>query len=428
MTMYASVTILIALLMIGMTVHVLTYSGFNKTQKTWFVVTFISIMACAGAEFAVHCGYYDQKFAIPLTIITVIQFSLSPVLAMLFCGALGLKNQWKVAIGFFAVSLITEIICAPFGWIFSFGADGYSRGDAFIIYEIFYFVSLGYLIVSLIFVGRLFRHRDKTTIIMIFVVLIAGIIPMTFFKLHVAYVSIAIASCFCYIYYNDLVQQDTKTELVTNQEKITSMQEHIISGLASLIESRDTETGEHVMRTSNIVKMIAEDSLAVGLYAQYIDEHFISLLYTLAPMHDVGKIVVSDQILRKPGKLTKEEYEEMKRHASEGGNVVRKILSGITDEEYLSFASDIATYHHEWWNGSGYPKGLKEEEIPICARIMAIADVFDALVSKRCYKEPIPFDEAIELMKKESGTHFDPRLLEVFINNKEKFREYCENK
>lgn len=105
---------------------------------------------------------------------------------------------------------------------------------------------------------------------------------------------------------------------MTNQEKITSMQEHIISGLASLIESRDTETGEHVMRTSNIVKTIAEDSLAVGLYAQYIDEHFISLIYTLAPMHDVGKIVVSDQILRKPGKLTKEEYEEMKRHASEG--------------------------------------------------------------------------------------------------------------
>ena len=206
------------------------------------------------------------------------------------------------------------------------------------------------------------------------------------------------------------------------------MQEHIISGLASLIESRDTETGEHVMRTSNIVKTIAEDSLATGLYVQYIDEHFISLIYTLAPMHDVGKIVVSDQILRKPGKLTKEEYEEMKRHASEGGNVVRKILSGITDEEYLSFASDIATYHHEWWNGSGYPKGLKEEEIPLCARIMAIADVFDALVSKRCYKEPIPFDDAIELMKKESGTHFDPRLLEVFIRNKEKFREYCEIK
>lgn len=258
---------------------------------------------------------------------------------------------------------------------------------------------------------------------MIFVVLIAGIIPMTFFKLHVAYVSIAIASCFCYIYYNDLVQQDTKTELVTNQEKITSMQEHIISGLASLIESRDTETGEHVMRTSNIVKTIAEDSLAVGLYAQYIDEHFISLIYTLAPMHDVGKIVVSDQILRKPGKLTKEEYEEMKRHASEGGNVVRKILSGITDEEYLSFASDIATYHHEWWNGSGYPKGLKEEEIPLCARIMAIADVFDALVSKRCYKEAIPTSEAFEIIKEESGTHFDPKLVEVFLAHKEKYEE-----
>lgn len=107
------------------------------------------------------------------------------------------------------------------------------------------------------------------------------------------------------------------------------------------------------------MKSIAENAVADGVYADVIDDHFISLLYTLAPMHDVGKIVVSDTILCKPGKLTPEEFEEMKRHASEGGTIVRRILSGITDEEYLTFASDIATYHHEKWNGKGYPKGLK---------------------------------------------------------------------
>ena len=143
-------------------------------------------------------------------------------------------------------------------------------------------------------------------------------------------------------------------------------------------------------------------------------------MYTLASMHDVGKILVPDSILKKPGKLTPEEYETMKVHAASGGDVVIKVLSGITDEEYLKFVSDIATYHHEWWDGTGYPKKLKGEEIPLCARIMAIADVYDALISKRCYKDAMPIDEAIKIIKEESGTHFDPLLVDVFL-------EYVEN-
>ncbi len=428
MTVYSSVTLLISLLMVAMTIHVLTYSGFNRKQKAWFVVTFLSITFCAVAEFAVHCGYYDPKFAIPLTILTVLQFSLSPVLAMLFTGALGLKHQGKIAAGFFAANFLTQFICAFFGSIFRFGAEGYERGNLFILYEFFYFMGTAYLLFALIFVGRKFHHRDLTTIIMILVVLAGGILPMTIYKLHVAYAAIAISSCLCYIFYNDLVQQDTQAELVSNQEKINSMQGHIISGLASLIESRDSETGEHVARTSALVKSIAENAVADGAYANVIDDHFISLLYTLAPMHDVGKIVVSDTILCKPGKLTPEEFEEMKRHASEGGTIVRRILSGITDEEYLSFASDIATYHHEKWNGKGYPKGLKGEEIPLSARIMAIADVFDALVSKRCYKEPMTFEEALSVIEKEAGEHFDPNLVAVFLKHKEEYRSLCVNK
>ena len=115
----------------------------------------------------------------------------------------------------------------------------------------------------------------------------------------------------------------------------------------------------------------------------------------------------------------------MKRHAAEGGAVVREILSGITDEEYIQFASDIATYHHERWGGGGYPANLSGEQIPLNARIMAIADVFDALVSKRCYKDPIPFDDAIKIIEEESGTHFDPKLVEVFLKYKEKYRSFC---
>ena len=410
--------------MIAMTFHVLTYSGFNKMQKGWFAGTFIAVMFCCLAEYAVHCGYYDKAFKIPLTILTVLQFSTSPVLAMFFSGALGLKKQRTAAFSFFGVSLLTEVICAPFGAIFYFNDTGYFRGDYFWIYEVFYFFSLAYLVVSLAIAGRRFRHRDSITIIMILVVLFSGILPMTFYKLHVSYIAIGIAACLCYIYYNDLVQQDTKAELVANQEKMSSMQSHIITGLASLIESRDTDTGEHVARTSFYVKTLAENAREEGIYLNQINDEFISLLYLLAPLHDVGKILVSDQLLTKPGRLTKEEYEEMKKHASEGGLVIKKILDGITDEEYLKFASDIAMYHHEWWNGTGYPSQLKGDQIPLAARIMAIADVFDALTSKRCYKDEMSAEDAFKILKGEAGTHFDPLLIEVLLRHKDKYVAY----
>lgn len=421
MTFYMSTTILIALLMIAMTIHVLHYSGFNKIQKAWFIVTFSAIMLCAAAEFAVHCGYYNPKFRIPLYIITVIQFSVSPCLAMLFAGALGLKHQGKIALAFLGVGLLIEIISAPFSWVFGFNQEGYFRGNGFITYEILYFLSLIYLLVALVIVGRRFKHRDFITIIMVLVGLIAGIIPMTIYKLHVAYLAVAIGSVLCYVYYNDLVTQDMNTELLNQQKKLSDMQAKIISGLANLIESRDTETGEHVIRTSEYVKALALDCREEGVYSNILTDHYIDLLYTLAPMHDVGKIAVSDVVLKKPGKLTSEEYEEIKKHAIFGGTVVRQILSDITDEEYLSFASDIATYHHERWDGSGYPFGLKGENIPLCARMMSVADSFDALVSKRCYKDPMPVEEALKLMKEESGTHFDPKLIDVFLKHKDTY-------
>lgn len=421
MNYYSGMTLLLVILMIAMIIHVLNYSGFNKVQKGWFIATFATIAFCASAEYALHCGYYNSAFRVPLTILTVLQFSLAPCFSMLFAGALGLKYQDKIALGYFLFCLLVNTICAPFGWIFTFKATGYDRGPAFLIYEITYFLSLAYILVVLYLAGRNFHHRDRITILMILVVLAAGIVPMTINKLHIAYVAVGISSCLCYVFYNDLVQQDTKEELLEKQQKISDMQAQIISRLANLIESRDTETGEHVARTSEYVKTLAEDALNSHLYSEEINEHFIDLLYSLAPMHDVGKILVSDKILRKPAKLTPEEYEEIKKHASSGGRIVKQILSDIADEEHVKFASDIAMYHHERWDGKGYPNGLKEEEIPLSARIMAIADVFDALVSKRCYKESMPVDEAFKIMESESGTHFDPKLIEIFLKHKEKY-------
>ena len=421
MTIYICSIAITGLLMIAMIMHVLSYSGFDKTQKTWFTLTFLSIIICSDAELAVHCGYYDIAFAGLLTVVTVIQFSISPLLAVLFSGALGLHRQSRIASLFFIPSLLIEVLCAPFGLIFYFSDKGYSRGEYFVIYEILYIISLLYLAVSLIIVGKKFNHRDTLTIIMGVVVLLGGIIPMTLYKINITYVSIGISACLCYIYYNDLIQHDTKEQLVTNQRKISEMQTHMISGLSSLIENRDTETGEHVARTSRYVRTLAENAVKDGVYSDIIDEHYIELLYSLAPLHDVGKIVVSDKILKKPGKLTPEEFDEMKKHAAAGGKVVRQILEGITDEEYTSFASDIATYHHEKWNGSGYPEHLSGENIPLSARIMAIADVYDALISERCYKKAMPREKAVNIIKEESGSHFDPKLVEVFLRHKDEF-------
>ena len=420
---YLAATIITILLMIAMTVHVVGYSGFNRTQKTWFIATFAAVSFCALAEFAVHYNgdAYTEGFGPFLTFITVLQFSISPCLAVLFAGALGLKKQDGLLIGLLAFNLLLEITCAPFGWIFEFKDGVYSRGPFFLIYIISYFVSLGYMIVVLFLAGKNFNHRDLPTIIMVFVVLVGGILPMTLVNIHIAYTAISISACICYVYYNDLVQQDTSAELSRNQQKINAMQAHITSGLANLIESRDTETGVHVARTSAYVKTLANDLREEGVYADVLTDHYIDLLVNLAPMHDVGKILVSDQILRKPGPLTIEEFEEMKKHAKFGGNVVREVLQGVTEEEYVSFASDIATYHHERWNGKGYPAGLKGEDIPLCARIMSIADVFDALISKRCYKDPLPVEEAFKIIEEESGSHFDPKLVEVFLAHKEKY-------
>ncbi len=137
-------------------------------------------------------------------------------------------------------------------------------------------------------------------------------------------------------------------------------------------------------------------------------------------MHDIGKIVVPDAILKKPGRLTPQEFEQIKRHASEGGRIVHEILDGYEDPEYIKITANIATHHHEKWDGSGYPDGLKGEEIPLCARIMAIADVFDALVSPRIYKSPMTYEEAYEIIQQGIGIHFDPIIAKEFLNIKEK--------
>ena len=205
------------------------------------------------------------------------------------------------------------------------------------------------------------------------------------------------------------------TRLVGEKTRqVTDMQDSIIKGMAIMVESRDNSTGGHILRTSDCIQIFAGHLLEKKTLPQ-ITSNFCKLLIKAAPMHDLGKISVDDSILRKPGKFFPEEYEEMKKHAAEGAKIVKKILRDTPDDDFERIAVNVAHYHHEKWNGEGYPEGLKGEEIPLEARIMALADVFDALVSKRCYKEAKSYDEAFSIIQNDLGKHFDPVIGQAFI-------------
>ena len=421
MTFYQVNFLLTELLMLTMLMHVVGYSGFTREQKVWHLATFLSIALCSAAEYAVHGVAYRPSFALPLTILTVLQFSVVPMLGLLFSGALGIHHRGRFVAAYFTLNLAVEATAACFGYVFYFNDEGYFRASGFWIYGLFNALSVTYLFRNLIVVGRRFRHQDARTISMVMIILLAGILPMALLRLNIAYLAIALSATVCYIYYNDLVQQNVKEDLVENQKRLYDMQTQIVSGMANLIENRDLETGQHITRTGRYVKLLAEKARADGVYADRLDERFISLMTMMAPLHDIGKILVPDRILQKPGKLTPEEFEAMKLHAAQGGKVVHEIMEGIADEDSVNFAADIASYHHERWNGTGYPEGLKGEEIPLSARIMAIADVYDALISERCYKKAYPVSEAVEIIRSESGHHFDPQLVRVFLNHQDEF-------
>lgn len=197
--------------------------------------------------------------------------------------------------------------------------------------------------------------------------------------------------------------------------QIQKIQASIITGMATMVESRDNSTGGHIKRTSLVVRefsnILLEHSQEFGVDAVYVYN-----VVKAAPMHDMGKIAVDDAILRKPGKFSDEEYAKMKEHAAQGAVIVEKILEDIDDAEFKKIAINAAHYHHEKWDGSGYPEGISGETIPLEARIVALADVFDALVSKRCYKEAFDYDRAFRIMGESLGSHFDPKLGALFLS------------
>ncbi|MCF0223980.1 MAG: HD domain-containing protein [Fibrobacter sp.] len=213
-----------------------------------------------------------------------------------------------------------------------------------------------------------------------------------------------------------------RMDLVSNKIELMAMQEQMIMNMALMVESRDVNTGGHIKRTSGVVRiLVAELRKDPDLQ---ISGRFAKAVEFAAPMHDMGKIAIDDSILRKPGKFTDEEFAVMKTHAEKGGQIVSDLLSHLEDKMLVEVAKNVANYHHERFDGSGYPRKLKGEEIPLEARIMAIADVYDALVSKRCYKDEFPFDKAFSIIVDSMGTHFDPKMKNAFVNCREWLEDF----
>jgi len=208
---------------------------------------------------------------------------------------------------------------------------------------------------------------------------------------------------------NEMIQS-----LHQRNEEILYTQKVTIMSLASVAETRDNETGAHIIRTQNYVRALANYLSQQPEFSLQLTEEVVNLLYMSAPLHDIGKVGIPDAILLKPGKLTADEFEIMKQHAQMGGDAITRALGDRAETSFLRYAREIASSHHEKWDGSGYPQGLTGDHIPLSGRLMAVADVYDALISKRVYKKAFTHEAAVQIIREGRGKHFDPGIVDAF--------------
>lgn len=389
----------------------------TKESKKWFIITFIGIAVGISAEFTRSVLDIYPISNDLYRVITFIEFSVTPLLPIPLSLACGIKKPALYTGVILLVHVLVELVLLPTGFIFTIDSNGiYSRGDLYFIYIISYVISIFYLILSYYYISKKFQNRNLILLILALVVIFAGVIPSLIDReIKTAFLGMTFMAVIIYCYYEDLTQQNLNDKIHKKNERIKNMQTSTIIGIANLIESRDNVTGEHVKNTSNYVHILAETARYKGLYSDTITEDFVNYVVNAAPLHDIGKITIPDSVLHKPNKLTTEEFNIIKTHTTEGGKIIKQVLSGVTDYKYVKIATEVAIYHHEKWNGSGYPEGLKGEEIPVSARIMAICDVYDALTMERPYKKAFTKFEALKIISDTAGKHFDPELAKLFV-------------
>lgn len=222
------------------------------------------------------------------------------------------------------------------------------------------------------------------------------------------------------------VRKKLERDLLDSYKKVQSARNATILGLAKLAEYRDADTGAHLERIREYCKVVAEELSRKPEYKGYITPEYIDDIYNSSILHDIGKVGIPDSILLKPGKLDPEEFEVVKRHSALGGEALKEVEAKIEGQSFLTLGKEIAFYHHEKWDGSGYPRGLKGEQIPLSARIVALADVYDALTSKRVYKEAFSHEDARRIIVESKGSHFAPDVVDAFLMHEDTFRRIRE--
>lgn len=318
------------------------------------------------------------------------------------------------------------LICAPFIVnilivVFSIGKLEYRIGNitnysmGVPVYTCYVMVVVYTVLTFVTFIRRWnYIERHKRTSITLYMLIFSVFMVYQMFVPEALTTSMAITMLVVGVYLN---QENPSIK------KLSQYHKEMIMGFATLVESKDDNTGGHIRRTSLYAELLAKELRDRGYYKNILTKDYIRNLCLASPMHDIGKISIPDVVLQKPGKLTDEEYAIMKTHSEVGGRIIKETFGKLDDEEYKQMAYEMANYHHEKWNGKGYPTGLSKTDIPLCARIMAVADVFDAVSQKRCYRDAMPLDKCFDIIKEGSGRDFEPLLAEVFLDIRDKVEE-----
>ena len=337
------------------------------------------------------------------------------------------KAWWYVCVALCVLFNIFSCLSPFFNVYYTLGENNvYQRGKLFIltviIEVILYFEAL---LLVIKYHKKMSNAENIGFASFIFCPFITQIVQIA--NYGIALNSLGLTISFFIIYIN--MNQRLKTKLNTTEKQLSVLDNkktlllgNTIINLASLIETDDT-TSHHVKRITEYAKLIAQACKKNGLYKDIIDDNFVTIITKTSALHDIGNITVPHPVITKPSKVTPEEYEKIKGHALAGSEMVNSILSVGFEREFIKMAYDICKSHHEHWDGNGYPEGLKGKEIPLAARIVSIADVYDALVTPRCYKKTVSFEEAFRVIDNESGKHFDPELVMEFLKLKNKLKE-----
>ena len=404
----------------------------EKVFRRYFQLFFIFLILCITSHLVrqILDGQLGKGMHTFLSILPCLEgifvSTLPYMMGLLLLSLARTKYKKRIEIGLHSLlfaQVIFIIITGALGLIYYYDdANVYHRGSLYLLSNL---VPALMIIIGIVLLLCFGRRIGRLVNVAFGVFLVSPLIAIVIqsFTYGFQYIILMITASSVFMYFAILKEQSEQYK--KQNDAINKLQNGLILVLADLVESRDKCTGDHIKKTAEYVRIIMEELKESNVYVDELTDIFVEDVVRSAPLHDIGKIQVPDAILNKPGRLTSDEFEIIKTHTTAGKEIITSAINMVSEEDsgYLYEARNLAYCHHEKWNGSGYPQGLKGEEIPLSARIMAVADVFDALVSKRSYKEPFSFEEAINIIKESSGSHFDPKIVEAFLKAEPKIRK-----